>query len=75
MSGSTFLADVAIEYYRMTYHKDGPDYVREFVHERRGAAPKAAKTELSEPANHQAVEIAVSPEDLKAINEFMEPIK
>ena len=74
MSGSTFLADVAIEYIRITYYPDGPDWVRTFVQDKRNAVI-AARKEAQNPANDQAVEIEVSEGDLKRMNKFMEPIK
>jgi hypothetical protein len=52
--------DIAIEYFRFTYFKNGSDYVREFMMKKRG-----------DGWNDLNIEIKVSEQDLKEINEFM----
>ena len=64
MSGTTFLGDVLQEYIRITYFKDGSDYVREFLKEKRGHG-----------WNDPDQEVHVTERDLEKIRAFMEPIR
>ena len=64
VSGTTFLGDVALEYLRITFFKDGSDYVREFMKRKRG-----------DGWNDDQVEVTVTDQDLYEINTFMEAIK
>lgn len=61
--GTVFVAEVGMEHYRMTYHMNGSDWVRAFMKEKNGHG-----------WNDENVDLVVTEDDLKRINDFMQPI-
>jgi len=61
--GTTFVAEVGMEYYRLTYFTSGSDWIRMLMKEKKG-----------DGWNDLEKEVEVTDEDLKRIGEFMRPI-
>lgn len=63
IAGVTLVLDAGIEYVRITYFKNGSDYIREFV------ADKMGEADFDETKGVQ-----VSPQDVKDFEQWIEPI-
>ena len=61
--GTVFVAEVGMEFYRMSYHMNGSDWVRAFMKQKNGHG----WNDLNE-------DIEITTEDLKRIDDFMKPI-
>lgn len=63
IGGTTFLGDIFIEWYRMTYYANGSDYVRLLMKEKKG-----------DGWNDLTKDVTITDDDLRRIDEFMAPI-
>merc|ERR1719272_130886 len=61
--GTTFVAEVGMEYRRLTYRTNGSDWIRMLMKEKKG-----------DGWNDLEKEVVITDEDLKRIEEFMRPI-
>lgn len=61
--GTTFVAEVGMEYWRLTYRTNGSDWIRMLMKEKKG-----------DGWNDLEKEVVITDEDLKRIEEFMRPI-
>ena len=64
VGGTTFVGDVGLEYARITFYKDGSDYVREFM-----------KGKRADGWNDLPMEVKVTDDDMYKMETFMSPIK